>query len=40
LAGMIAEGETVIETAEAADVTYPGFVNDFRKIGADIETEN
>jgi len=37
LAAMIAEGETVIETAEAADVTYPGFVDDFRNIGADIE---
>lgn len=37
LAGMIADGETIIETAEAADVTYPGFVEDFRNIGADIE---
>jgi len=36
LAGMIADGETIIETAEAADVTYPSFVEDFRKIGADI----
>jgi 3-phosphoshikimate 1-carboxyvinyltransferase len=38
LAGMIAEGETVIDTAEAAAVTYPTFVEDFRKIGAKIET--
>ena len=38
LAGMIAQGETVIDTAEAAAVTYPGFVEDFRKIGAEIET--
>ncbi len=29
LAGMIAEGETIIETAEAAAVTYPGFADDF-----------
>lgn len=36
LAGMIADGKTIIETAEAADVTYPSFVEDFRKIGADI----
>jgi 3-phosphoshikimate 1-carboxyvinyltransferase len=36
LAGMIAEGETVIETAESADVTYPTFVADFRKLGAEI----
>ncbi len=40
LAGMIAEGETVIETAEAADVTYPSFVKDFREIGADITIIN
>jgi 3-phosphoshikimate 1-carboxyvinyltransferase len=36
LAGMVAEGETVIETAEAAAVTYPTFLEDFRKLGADI----
>ena len=39
LAGMIAEGKTVIETAEAAEVTYTGFVNDFRSLGADIEVD-
>ncbi len=33
LAGMIADGETVIETAEAADVTYPSFVQRLRKSG-------
>jgi 3-phosphoshikimate 1-carboxyvinyltransferase len=37
LAGMIAEGETVIDTAEAAGVTYPAFVEDFRALGAEIE---
>lgn len=36
LAGMIADGETVIETAEAAEVTYPSFVDDFKALGADI----
>jgi 3-phosphoshikimate 1-carboxyvinyltransferase len=36
IAGMIAEGETVIETAESAEVTYPGFVEDFRALGAKI----
>lgn len=36
LAGMIAEGETVIDTAESATVTYAGFVDDFRALGADI----
>ncbi|MFP4165020.1 MAG: 3-phosphoshikimate 1-carboxyvinyltransferase [Chitinispirillaceae bacterium] len=37
LAGMIADGETVIDTAEAAEVTYPSFVEDFRTLGACIE---
>jgi len=36
LAGMVASGETIVETAEAAAVTYPTFVYDFKKIGADI----
>jgi 3-phosphoshikimate 1-carboxyvinyltransferase len=36
LAGMIAEGETIIDSAEAAGVTYPTFVKDFRALGADI----
>ncbi len=36
LAGTVAEGETVITTAEAADVTYPSFVKDFCAIGANI----
>lgn len=38
LAGMIASGETVIGTAEAAEVTYPSFYEDFRAIGAKIQT--
>lgn len=37
LAGMFADGETVIDTAEAAEVTYPSFVEDFRALGAEIE---
>lgn len=37
LAGMIAEGETIIDTAESASVTYPGFVESFSGIGAAIE---
>jgi 3-phosphoshikimate 1-carboxyvinyltransferase len=38
LAGMNSEGETIIDTAEAAEVTYPSFAEDFRKLGARIET--
>ena len=37
LAGCVAKGETVIDTAEAAAVTYPSFVDDFRALGANME---
>jgi 3-phosphoshikimate 1-carboxyvinyltransferase len=37
IAGMIAEGETVIDTAEAASVTYPSFAEDFRSLGVKID---
>jgi 3-phosphoshikimate 1-carboxyvinyltransferase len=37
IAGMVAEGETIIDTAESAAVTYPGFLEDFSKLGAHIE---
>jgi len=37
IAGMGADGETIIKGAEAAAVTYPEFIEDFRKLGADIE---
>jgi 3-phosphoshikimate 1-carboxyvinyltransferase len=35
IAGLAAEGETSVATAEAAAVTYPGFVADFQRLGAD-----
>jgi 3-phosphoshikimate 1-carboxyvinyltransferase len=37
LAGCVARGETIIETAEAAAVTYPSFVDDFKALGANME---
>lgn len=37
LAGMAATGETIVDTAEAAAVTYAGFAEDFRALGAHIE---
>jgi 3-phosphoshikimate 1-carboxyvinyltransferase len=37
LAGFIADGETIVDTAEAADVTYPSFKDDFSAIGGNIE---
>jgi len=36
IAGLAAEGITTVSTAEAADVTYPAFVTDFQRLGADI----
>ncbi len=35
VAGLAASGETRIAGAEAASVTYPGFVRDFQALGAD-----
>ncbi len=35
VAALAADGETVVEEAEAASVTYPDFVRDFKKLGAD-----
>jgi len=40
LAGMNANGETMIDGAEAAEVTYPAFVEDFLRLGADISVTN
>ena len=37
VAGLAATGETVIDGVEAASVTYPSFVRDFQKLGADFK---
>jgi 3-phosphoshikimate 1-carboxyvinyltransferase len=37
VAGMNADGETEICTAESAAITYPSFVEDFRALGAHIK---
>jgi 3-phosphoshikimate 1-carboxyvinyltransferase len=37
IAGLNAEGETIIDSAEAAEVTYPSFAEDFKRLGAKIE---
>ena len=36
LAGFVADGETIVDTAESADVTYPSFKDDFSAAGANI----
>ncbi len=40
IAGMAAEGETIVDTAEAYSVTYPQFFNDMKSLGANIELIN
>ncbi|MCK4735085.1 MAG: 3-phosphoshikimate 1-carboxyvinyltransferase, partial [Methanophagales archaeon] len=37
-AALSASGETVIEGAECAEVSYPSFFEDIRNLGADIDT--
>lgn len=39
LLGLLAEGETRIDGAEAVDTSFPGFVELFRSLGADIAEE-
>jgi 3-phosphoshikimate 1-carboxyvinyltransferase len=39
LLGLVAEGESVIEDAEAVDTSFPGFVALMRSLGADITEE-
>ena len=38
IAGLNAEGKTVVKNAESAAVTYPEFVEDFRKLGAEFKS--
>jgi 3-phosphoshikimate 1-carboxyvinyltransferase len=37
IAGMGASSETVIDSADAVAITYPGFYDDFRSLGANLE---
>jgi 3-phosphoshikimate 1-carboxyvinyltransferase len=37
IAGFAAIGETKVDTAESASVTYPGFVKDMKNLGADMK---
>lgn len=38
VAALAAEGETVIDTLESVEVSYPGFVEDMKALGADVST--
>ena len=37
VAGLVAKGETIVDGAECISVSYPGFVEDMRKLGAQME---
>jgi len=37
IAGLAAKGQTTVDTAGSAGVTYPSFVEDMRKLGAKVE---
>ena len=37
IAGLVARGETIIDGAESIPISYPGFVEDMRRLGAKIE---
>ena len=37
VAGLMAEGDTIVDTAESIHITYPGFVEDMKDISARIE---
>ena len=38
IAGMVADGETIINDGDAAAVTYPNFIEDFKALGANLTT--
>jgi 3-phosphoshikimate 1-carboxyvinyltransferase len=37
VAGLAASGTTTISTAESVDISYPGFFNDLKRLGAKVE---
>ena len=39
LAGLIAEGKTIIDTAESVSVTYPDYFESMKALGANLEVE-
>jgi len=39
VAGLVAKGETIVEGAESIPVSYPSFVEDMQKLGAQLKVE-
>ncbi|MEM2890618.1 MAG: hypothetical protein QW358_04725, partial [Candidatus Hadarchaeum sp.] len=37
VAGLVARGKTIVENIDNIPVSYPGFIDDMRKLGAKIE---
>jgi 3-phosphoshikimate 1-carboxyvinyltransferase len=37
VAGLMAGGDTIVDTAESIHITYPGFVEDMKAVGANME---
>jgi 3-phosphoshikimate 1-carboxyvinyltransferase len=37
VAGLMAGGDTIVDTAESIHITYPGFVEDMKAVGANVE---
>ena len=37
IAGLASEGETVVDSAESVNITYPSFIDDMKKLGANIK---
>lgn len=40
IAGLLAQGQTIIDECEAINKTFPTFINAMRSLGADFEVEN
>jgi 3-phosphoshikimate 1-carboxyvinyltransferase len=40
VAGLASEGETVVDSAESVNVTYPAFIEDMKRLGAKIKLIN
>jgi 3-phosphoshikimate 1-carboxyvinyltransferase len=37
VAGLASEGETVVDSAESVNITYPSFIEDMKGLGANIK---
>jgi 3-phosphoshikimate 1-carboxyvinyltransferase len=40
VAGLASEGETVVDSAESVNITYPSFIEDMKRLGANIKMIN